>query len=102
MAAGMRHASQARPGFRARTLVHVPLTRNRHARASKVCGHRDHARALDEATEARLYRLLAEKLPRTTLVSIGHRASLEAFHRRNVVLVPEGNHFRIQERAMTA
>jgi vitamin B12/bleomycin/antimicrobial peptide transport system ATP-binding/permease protein len=58
--------------------------------------------SLDEATEARLYHLLTEKLPHATLVSIGHRASLEAFHRRNMVLVPEGNHFRVQERAMAA
>jgi vitamin B12/bleomycin/antimicrobial peptide transport system ATP-binding/permease protein len=56
--------------------------------------------SLDEATETRLYHLLAEKLPHTTLVSIGHRASLEAFHRRTMVLVPDGNHFRMQERAM--
>ena len=58
--------------------------------------------SLDEAAEARLYRLLEEKLPRTTLVSIGHRASLESFHRGNMVLVPEGDHFRMQERAMAA
>ena len=29
--------------------------------------------SLDEASEAALYRLLAEKLPATTIVSIGHR-----------------------------
>ncbi|HEV7982843.1 MAG TPA: ABC transporter ATP-binding protein/permease [Xanthobacteraceae bacterium] len=58
--------------------------------------------SLDEVTEARLYRLLAEKLPHTTLVSIGHRASLEPFHRRNMVLVPDGDHFRMQESAMAA
>jgi putative ATP-binding cassette transporter len=58
--------------------------------------------SLDEATEARLYRLLKERLPHATLVSIGHRASLEAFHRRNMALVPEGNHFRLQERALAA
>jgi putative ATP-binding cassette transporter len=58
--------------------------------------------SLDEATEARLYRLLTEKLPHTTLVSIGHRQTLEAFHRRNMVLVPDGDHYRVQERAMAA
>jgi putative ATP-binding cassette transporter len=58
--------------------------------------------SLDEATEARLYHLLMEKLPRTTLVSIGHRASLEAFHRRNMVLVPEDHRYRMQERNMAA
>jgi putative ATP-binding cassette transporter len=58
--------------------------------------------SLDEATEARLYHLLADKLPHTALVSIGHRASLEPFHRRNMVLVPDGDHFRMQERATAA
>jgi vitamin B12/bleomycin/antimicrobial peptide transport system ATP-binding/permease protein len=58
--------------------------------------------SLDEASEARLYRLLAEKLPHTTLVSIGHRSTLEAFHRRNMVLVPDGDHYRVQDRAMAA
>jgi len=36
--------------------------------------------ALDEATEAHAYRLLDERLPRTAIVSIGHRPSLKAFH----------------------
>jgi vitamin B12/bleomycin/antimicrobial peptide transport system ATP-binding/permease protein len=58
--------------------------------------------SLDEATETRLYHLLMDKLPHTTLVSIGHRASLEPFHRRNMVLVPDGSHFRMQERRMAA
>ena len=55
--------------------------------------------SLDEPSEARLYRLLAEKLPHATLISIGHRATLEAFHRRNVTLVPAGGHYRVEERA---
>ena len=37
--------------------------------------------ALDEATEAHAYRLLDERLPRTAIVSIGHRPSLKAFHK---------------------
>ncbi len=40
--------------------------------------------ALDEATETRLYQMLPERLPGTTVVSIGHRPSLRAFHRRHV------------------
>jgi putative ATP-binding cassette transporter len=36
----------------------------------------------EEAQEA-LYRLLKERLPRATLVSIGHRASLRAYHARH-------------------
>src|SRR5213078_216472 len=46
--------------------------------------------SLDEASEARLYRLLEEKLPTATIVSIGHRSTLEAFHQRHVVLIRDG------------
>jgi putative ATP-binding cassette transporter len=45
--------------------------------------------ALDEASEAKLYRLLLERLPQTAIVSIGHRASLVAFHDRFLELKPE-------------
>ncbi len=38
--------------------------------------------ALDEATEEKIYQLLAERLPQTTLVSIGHRSGLLAYHTR--------------------
>jgi len=36
--------------------------------------------ALDEDTEAAIYKMLAERLPQTTLVSIGHRSTLNAWH----------------------
>ena len=42
--------------------------------------------ALDEPTEAALYGLLADHLPGTTVVSIGHRSTLAAFHQRRVVM----------------
>jgi putative ATP-binding cassette transporter len=51
--------------------------------------------SLDEPSEAALYRLLEQKLPATTIVSIGHRSTLEAFHRRNVVLTREGDRFAL-------
>ena len=54
--------------------------------------------SLDEASEAKLYRLLEEKLPATTIVSIGHRSTLEAFHQRNVVLARDGDRFALQNR----
>jgi len=57
--------------------------------------------SLDEASEATLYRLIEEKLPGTTVVSIGHRHTLEAFHQRNVVLTPDGDRFTLQDRAGT-
>ncbi|WP_407177054.1 ABC transporter ATP-binding protein/permease [Bradyrhizobium sp. STM 3562] len=52
--------------------------------------------SLDEAAEARLYRLLEERLPATTIVSIGHRSTLAAFHERSVVLTREGDRFALQ------
>ena len=36
--------------------------------------------SLDEPAEADIYRLLDERLPDTTIVSIGHRSTLSAFH----------------------
>ena len=36
--------------------------------------------ALDEETEAAMYRLLAERLPQTTVVSVGHRSTLNKYH----------------------
>ncbi len=54
--------------------------------------------SLDEASEAALYRLIEKKLPATTIVSIGHRSTLEAFHQRNVVLNRDGDRFQLQNR----
>lgn len=52
------------------------------------------ASALDEAAEGRLYRLIRERLPRTGIISVGHRSTLAAFHDRRVTLVParDGGH----------
>jgi putative ATP-binding cassette transporter len=47
--------------------------------------------AVDEATEARLYRLVRERLAETTVFSIGHRATLHAFHARRLVVQLAGN-----------
>jgi putative ATP-binding cassette transporter len=41
--------------------------------------------ALPDDAQAALYRLLKEKLPATTLISIGHREALAAFHSRRIV-----------------
>lgn len=46
--------------------------------------------ALDEPTELALYRLLDEFLPRTAVVSVGHRSTLFAFHSRRLQLLGEG------------
>jgi len=42
--------------------------------------------AVDEGTEARLYALLRARLPRTTVISIGHRPTLGPFHARRLVV----------------
>jgi putative ATP-binding cassette transporter len=47
--------------------------------------------AVDEATEARLYRLMRERLAETTVFSIGHRTTLHAFHARRLVVQLAGN-----------
>jgi putative ATP-binding cassette transporter len=49
--------------------------------------------SLDEPSEAALYRMLRERLPGTTIVSIGHRSTLDAFHDRRITLEPEGGVF---------
>jgi putative ATP-binding cassette transporter len=46
--------------------------------------------AVDELGEARLYTLLRDRLPNTTLLSVGHRSSLRSFHTRQLVLTPNG------------
>jgi vitamin B12/bleomycin/antimicrobial peptide transport system ATP-binding/permease protein len=40
--------------------------------------------ALDEPTEEEIYRVIKEHLPNTTVVSIGHRSTLNAFHDRRI------------------
>ena len=42
--------------------------------------------ALDEATERAMYTLLAEKMPQTTVISIGHRSTLNSFHSAGLFL----------------
>ena len=53
--------------------------------------------SLDEAAEAACYRLIEERLPCTTIVSIGHRSTLKAFHNRHLELVADGDRHRVQE-----
>jgi vitamin B12/bleomycin/antimicrobial peptide transport system ATP-binding/permease protein len=48
--------------------------------------------ALDEDHEATLYRRLAEALKHTTLISIGHRRALEAYHTRVIAVDREDGH----------
>jgi putative ATP-binding cassette transporter len=53
--------------------------------------------SLDEPSEAALYRLLQERLPQATIVSIGHRSTLTAFHRRRLALERDGERHRVRD-----
>ncbi len=47
--------------------------------------------ALDEPSEAAIYRMLRERLPGTTIVSIGHRSTLHALHDRRIDMQAGGD-----------
>ncbi len=53
--------------------------------------------SLDEAAEAQLYELLKRRLPNATVVSIGHRSTLAAFHDRRLDLAREGDAYALRE-----
>jgi putative ATP-binding cassette transporter len=56
--------------------------------------------SLDEPAEAAVYKLLQERLPSATIVSIGHRSTLAAFHKRGLKLERDGERFRMKEAAL--
>ncbi len=58
--------------------------------------------SLDEPAEAALYRLLEARLEGTTIVSIGHRSTLFAFHRRGLALARDGSLHRVRADALEA
>ena len=59
--------------------------------------------AVDEETETLLYSLVRGRLPATTLVSVGHRSTLRAFHARRLVVTPDrGGPATVKEVAATA
>jgi putative ATP-binding cassette transporter len=58
--------------------------------------------SLDEAAEAALYRLLQARLEGSTIISIGHRSTLGAFHGRRIELVADGDIYRVQEATLVS
>lgn len=56
--------------------------------------------SLDEASEAALYRLLQERLPGTTIVSIGHRSTLIELHRRGFRFERDNGTHRVRTAAL--
>ena len=55
--------------------------------------------SLDEPAESRVYQLLQQRLPQATIVSIGHRTTLNAFHDRHLFVFPQGDRHGIRESA---
>ncbi|HLH91208.1 MAG TPA: ABC transporter ATP-binding protein/permease [Xanthobacteraceae bacterium] len=53
--------------------------------------------AVDEKLEAELYAMLAQRLPNTTIVSIGHRSAVVGLHKRHIAMTPEGDHFTLRD-----
>jgi putative ATP-binding cassette transporter len=53
--------------------------------------------SLDEPAEAVLYQLLEERLKATTIVSIGHRSTLAAFHDRRLAMTRAGDRYDLCE-----
>jgi putative ATP-binding cassette transporter len=53
--------------------------------------------SLDEPSEAALYRLMQERLPTASVISIGHRSTLAAFHRRRLELERDAGGYRLRE-----
>jgi putative ATP-binding cassette transporter len=51
--------------------------------------------ALDETSEAALYGLIRQRMPHTTLISIGHRPTLSGFHSRSLELKENGDGTRM-------
>jgi putative ATP-binding cassette transporter len=57
--------------------------------------------SLDEPSEALLYHLLEQRLSAATIVSIGHRSTLAAFHKRRLALSREGDRYWLREGSLT-
>ena len=52
-----------------------------------------------EKLEAELYATLARRLPKTTIMSIGHRLAVVDFHQRHLEMYPEGDHVTVHNSA---
>jgi putative ATP-binding cassette transporter len=53
--------------------------------------------SLDEPAEAALYALLHKRLSGTTIISIGHRSTLNAFHKRHLALTRAGDRYSLKD-----
>jgi putative ATP-binding cassette transporter len=55
--------------------------------------------AVEEKLEAELYAMLKQRLPETTIISIGHRSTLAGLHRRHLEMAPDGDRFTLRDAA---
>lgn len=55
--------------------------------------------AVDEELEAKLYAVLARRLPNTTIVSIGHRSAILRLHQRHLAMRRSGSCFILRDAA---
>lgn len=53
--------------------------------------------SIDEPSEEQLYKMLLNKMKDSTIISIGHRTSLEKFHDRKFVAEPQNGNFEFIE-----
>lgn len=58
--------------------------------------------ALDEATEVEMYRLIGERLPGVTVISIAHKPSVVRFHDRRLTIDPVSRRASVGELAAAA
>ncbi len=69
----------------ARVLMHKPLA-----------AFLDEATAsMDEGLEDAMYRLLREELPQTTIISVGHRSTLQTHHQQHLLINPEDQSWQL-------
>jgi uncharacterized ABC transporter ATP-binding protein HI_0036 len=69
----------------ARVLMHKPLA-----------AFLDEATAsMDEGLEDAMYRLLREGLPQTTIISVGHRSTLQTHHQQHLLINPEDQSWQL-------
>ena len=69
----------------ARVLMHKPLA-----------AFLDEATAsMDEGLEDAMYRLLRKELPQTTIISVGHRSTLQTHHQHHLLINPEDQSWQL-------
>jgi putative ATP-binding cassette transporter len=53
--------------------------------------------AVEESREAELYATLGQRLPKTTIVTIGHHPAVIALQNRHLMLIPENGYFAVRD-----